>query len=183
MSRVRVYMAMSLDGFIAGPHHELDWLELDRSAPGDLPPSPEALRFDAFMAEVGAMLMGRGTFDVVQRFATWPYGPTPVVVATRRPVDAPVATVHVASGDVAALVAQARALADGRDVYVDGGDVVRQALAADLVDELCITLVPVLLGAGIRLFDTLPRSIDLQFLSHHTYDGGMVQLTARVRRL
>ncbi len=120
-----MYMAMSLDGFIAGPNHELDWLELDRAAPSDLPPSPTALRFDAFMAQVAAMLMGRGTFDVVQRFPSWPYDDTPVVVATRRPVEAASPTVHPASGHVAERVARARSLAGEGDVYVDGGGMVQ----------------------------------------------------------
>ena len=135
MSRVRVYLAGSLDGCIAGPNHEIDWLE---------EPVPEregctengALGFHDFMAQVGAMLMGRSTYDLVAGFGPWHSGDIPVLVATNRPLEPMVPTVRSVSGDVADLLAKAKREAGDRDVYLDGGDIVRQALARDLVDEL-----------------------------------------------
>jgi len=181
-SRVRVYMACSFDGFIAGPGDDLDWLHRDRSAPGDLPPDPRALRFEAFMGQVGAMLMGRGTYDAVEKMGQWVYGETPVLVATRRPLTPMAPTVQAVQGDVAALVDRALELAGDRDVYLDGGDLVRQALNADRVDEITATFVPVLLGSGTRLFDGLLASTDLQFVSHRAYGQGLLQVSARVVR-
>lgn len=173
--RVRVYMACSLDGFIAGPNEELDWLEHGAPAP-DAP--TQALGFAEFMAQVGAMLMGRNTHDLVKRFGAWHYGEIPVLVATRRELDPAAPSVRAVQGDIGELIAQAKAAAGEGDVYLDGGDVVRQALEADLVDELCITMVPMLLGEGIPLWRGLGRRIPLQAVDHRSF-GGMVQLTLR----
>lgn len=177
MGKVRVYMACSLDGFIAGPNDELDWLN-DPETTGATEDS-EALQFDAFMAQIGAMLMGRRTHDVVLGMDAWPYGETPVLVATTRELTPAAPTVRAVSGTIDDLVDRALAIAGGKDVYLDGGDVIRQALNAGRVDELCITLVPILLGEGIRLFDHLDTGTKLVFTAHHSM-GNMVQLTARV---
>ena len=176
--RVRVYIACSVDGFIAGPGNDLSWLP---QGPDDLtgPTDPRAVQYEAFMADVGAMLMGRGTYDVVAGFdGPWPYGDTPVVVATSRPLDPLAPTVHAASGDITRLVGRARELAAGRDVYLDGGNLIRQALDAELVDELIITMVPVVLGAGHALFAGVDGRHTLTFDAHYDM-GGMVQLVAR----
>lgn len=177
-SRVRVYMACSLDGYIAGPQDDLSFLQ-DAPPPSALDVhDPGVLSFEDFMGQVGAMLMGRTTHDVVAGFGVWPYGDTPVLVPTHRPLTAAADTVQPVSGDIRELVAQARALAGDGDVYVDGGSLIRQALDAQLVDELCVTLVPTLLGDGVRLFDQgIPRS-QWAFVGQARM-GHMVQLTLR----
>jgi dihydrofolate reductase len=179
--RVRVYLACSLDGFIAGPDNDLAWLHRDRSAPGDLAPDAEALRFEPFLGQVGALLMGRATYDVVTAMGVWPYGELPVLVATHRPLTPVSAHVRGVSGPIADLLADAKRAAGTKDVYLDGGDLVQQALNARLVDELTLTFVPVILGKGVRLFDHLREPIDLQFLAHRSFDQGMVQVTVRPR--
>ena len=181
--RVRVYMATSMDGFIAGPGDDLSWLTgPDAANPGG-ETDPGALTFDAFIADVGAVLMGRGTFDVVRGMEWWGYGDRPLLVATHRALGPGVRdTVRPVSGSIRELVALALEAADGRDVYLDGGALVRQALDADLVDEITLTLAPIALGAGHPLFAGIERPYPLEILSHHTYDGGMVQIRARPRR-
>ena len=127
--RVRVFIATSLDGFIAGPDHDLSWLPEPR--PG------EDFGYEAFMARTGAILMGRSTYEIAAAFDPWPYGETPVLVATRRELDAPAApTVEPVSGTPQELVGLAHERAVGRDIYLDGGDLIRQVLDAGLVDEL-----------------------------------------------
>ena len=170
-------MACSMDGFIAGPDDDLAWLSEGAPAPTD---PTDALGFDAFMAQVGAMLMGRRTYEVVAAMGAWPYGDTPVLVPTHRPLDPVVPTVRAIEGDIRELVAQATEAAGDNDVYLDGGTLIRQALNEGLVDELCMTLVPILLGDGIRLFDGLNGRTRLAFTEHHSL-GGMVQLTVRPR--
>ena len=173
-SRIRVYMAASLDGFIAGPDDDLSWL------PTDAKPEGDAVSFEAFMADVGAMLMGRRTYDVVQSFGgDWPYGATPVLVATRRPLEPAAPTVRSIEGSIDALLDQALDEADGRDVYLDGGGMIRAALEVGRVDELIITYAPILLGNGIRLFDTLTTRRPLVFEQHAKY-GSMLQVRARL---
>lgn len=181
-SRVRVYLGCSLDGCIAGPDNDLSFLHAP--GPPDAPPAdPGALAYPDFMVQIGAMLMGRTTHDVVAGMGIeWPYGDTPVLVATSRPLEHHAPSVRAVSGDIAALIAQARSAAGDGDVYLDGGALVRQALEAGLVDELCLTLLPVILGRGVRLFDGLERSTLLEFTGHHRSELGMVQLTARPRR-
>jgi dihydrofolate reductase len=176
-SRVRVYIACSLDGFIAGPDDDLSWLP---GTDGEGPPQatePGALGFEEFMADVGAMLMGRRTFDVVTQMSVpWAYGDIPVFVPTHRPLETTLTTVHLVHGDIGELVASAKDAAGGKDVYVDGGDIIRQALDADLIDELVVTIVPVVLGRGHALFAGAKRQHQLQFVSHHTFAATMVQL-------
>lgn len=180
MTAIRVYLACSLDGFIAGPENDLSWLLKDRTLPGNLPPDPEALRFEPFMEQIGAILMGRTTYDVVEQMEGWAYGETPVIVATRRPLHPAKATVQAAQGSIQDLVERAKEVAKTKDVYLDGGSLVRQALDASLVDEITLTFVPTLIGAGTRLFENLKAPVQLQFLARHTFDGGLVQLRTRV---
>ena len=85
-------------------------------------------------------------------------------------------------GPIEQLVAEALEAAGGKDVYVDGGDIVRQALDAGLVDEICLSFLPVVLGRGIRLWDGLQNRNDLVFEPPVTHGGRMVQITARVVR-
>jgi dihydrofolate reductase len=179
-SRVRVYMACSIDGFIAGPDDDLDWLHAPAPEGSPALEDSDALGFDTFMGQVGAMLMGRRTHDVVLGMGVWPYGDTPVLVATHRELTPGAETVRAVSGDIQSLVAQAKDAAGDGDVYLDGGLLIRQAIDAGLVDELCLTMIPVLLGDGIRLFDGPLGATDLDFVAHHTY-GHMLQVTVRPR--
>jgi dihydrofolate reductase len=175
--KVRVYIAMSLDGFIAGPNDELDWLG-DPTPDGELPAG--VLGFDAFMADVGAMVMGRRTYDAVRGMGpAWFYGDTPVLVATHRPLAGDLPTVRAVSGDIGALLDEALTVAAGKDVYVDGGATIRAAMEAGRVDDLVVTVVPTVLGAGKPLFAGLSRRYPLEILSHRDYGRGMVQLRAR----
>jgi len=180
-SRVRVYLAMSIDGFIAGPGGDLSWLpDADPSAE-QAPVQPGALSYDDFIADVGALLMGRITYDTVRGFdVPWPYGDMPVLVASSRPLDSdPPPHVRRVQGPIQELVAQAKQDAGDLDVYLDGGVMIRQAAEADLIDEITLTVVPVVLGAGHTLFAGMQRRYPLEFVAHHDYPGGLVQLRTR----
>jgi dihydrofolate reductase len=176
--RARVFIACSLDGFIAGPGDDLSWLP---PPPVDADGKPVSdFGYAAFMAEVGALLMGRNTYEVVAGFGgEWPYGAKPVLVATTRPL-APVSpTVRAVTGDAATLLAAAREAAGDRDVYVDGGVLIRQLLAAGLIDEMIVSIIPIVLGAGAPLFAGLPERCALECLRAEHLPGGLVQVTYR----
>lgn len=175
MSRVRVFIATSLDGFIAGTDDDLSWLPQHGAGAEDT--------YTPFMAEIGALLMGRRSHDVVRGFpGPWPYA-VPVLVATHRPlVDPPPGVVAVA-GSIAELVERAREVAGPKDVYLDGGALIRAAIDADLVDLATVTLVPVMLGAGIPLFAGVTRRHALELESARPIGAGMVQMTYRPRRV
>ncbi|MBM4377919.1 MAG: dihydrofolate reductase [Deltaproteobacteria bacterium] len=173
MSRVRAFLASSLDGFIAGEGDDLSWLPHPTPDEGDF-------GFGAFLSEIGALLMGRRSYGVVASFGgEWPHGDRTVLAATHRPLSASVPSVRALGGDAAALVAEARRAAAGKDVYVKGGKLLRQVLDAGLLDELTLTLVPVVLGRGRPLGAGLERRHGFSLGHVAQLPRGMVQLTYR----
>lgn len=165
---VSVFVGVSVDGFMARPNGDLDWLP---------PGGGEPHGYDEFMASVDALVIGRNTFEKVLTFETWPYGDKRVVVLSSRPVDLSVAggaVVEHRAGTPADIVAQLAA--SGADhLYVDGGITIQRFLRAGLVDRLVITRVPVLIGDGIPLFGSLPRDIRLRHVATRSYPSGLVQ--------
>ena len=164
--KVRVFIATSLDGFIAGVGDDLSWLPEGGG---------EDHGYDEFIAATAAILIGRTTYDVVAGFDSWPYGETPVFVATSRPLDPVVSGVRTVAGEPEEILAAVRAVTDG-NVYVDGGVLIRQFMAAGLIDELTVTIVPVVLGAGSPLFAGLPERRRLTLVGSRSYASGLVSL-------
>jgi dihydrofolate reductase len=156
-----------LDGFIAGPGNDLSWLP----APRD----DEDYGYRAFLAETAAILMGRGTYDVAAAFPDWPYGELPVFVATSRPLDPVAPTIRAIAGTPAELLASVREQTDG-GVYLDGAALIRSFLDERLIDELTVTLVGVILGAGIPLFAGARSVHRLTLMAATPYPTGLVQL-------
>lgn len=165
--KASVFIATSLDGFIARADDDLDWLP---------PGGGEEHGYEAFMATVDALVIGRRTYEKVLTFDTWPYGEKPVVVLSTRPLapTPPEAVVECMSGAPAEIVS--RLTARGiRHVYVDGGITIQRFLEAGLIQRLIITRIPVLLGTGIPLFGPLQRDIVLQHVGTRQYASGLVQ--------
>jgi dihydrofolate reductase len=171
---VRIFIACSLDGFIAGPGDDLSWLEGSGSGGEDY-------GYAAFMAETAAILMGRRTYDVVAGFDSWPYGDTPVFVATSRPLEPAAPAVAAIGGGPAELLAAVRTRSDGH-VYLDGGSLIRSFLDDGLVDELTVTVVNVILGAGVPLFAGAARRRRLELVAAEPYPSGLVQLKYALAR-
>jgi dihydrofolate reductase len=187
MPRTRVFVGASLDGFIAGPNDELDWLsggggESQATNPGE--GQAEAHKsFTEFMAQIGTVLMGRRTYDVVCGMkGPWPYGDTPMLIATSRELSAKRPSVSAVQGSIGELVERAKQAAGDRDVYVDGGQLIRSALDAGLVDEITVTIVPIVIGAGIPLFAGVKRHHPLKLLGTRTIAGAAVELKYGPRR-
>lgn len=167
--RASVFIATSLDGYIARPDGGLDWL----------PEAPEEHGYEAFMASVDALVIGRKTFETVLGFPDWPYGSKPVFVLSRtlRSVPLPPGAVcEFLPCDPPAVITalEARGFAHA---YVDGGVTITGFLAAGLIQRLVITRIPVLLGAGIPLFGPLDRDLPLRHVSTQAYPSGLVQST------
>ncbi|MFN8124024.1 MAG: dihydrofolate reductase family protein [Thermoleophilia bacterium] len=162
MSRTIYFTATTLDGFLADEHDGLDWLltqDHDPQGPGG---------HEAFMDGVGALVMGRTTYDWVRAHMDrtgepWAYA-IPTWVMTHRPaggVDG--ADIRFASGDVTAVHAEMAAAADGRDLWVvGGGQLAVDLVRAGLLDEIRVSIAPVTLGAGRPL---LPAPVDLRLIA------------------
>src|SRR5262245_61215647 len=145
--RASVFIATSVDGFIARPNGDLDFLPPDGGEPHG---------YDEFMASVDAIVIGRKTFETVMTFDAWPYGKKRVVVLSHRPVDLSEAAgrggvVEHMGGPPEEIVARL-ASTGTRHLYVDGGNTIQGFLRAGLIQRLMITRVPVLIGEGIPLF-------------------------------
>jgi len=172
LPRVSAYLGISLDGCIAEADGGLGFLAPYQAAGTDY-------GYTDFMATVDAVVMGRATFDVLRTFdVPWPFGERPVVVLTHRVLPATPsvpATVSVQSGALKPLLHRL-ATAGVRHVYIDGGQVVRQALQEDVVDTLTLSVVPELLGQGRPLFGPeVPRS-HWRLIGSEPWRSGLVQL-------
>lgn len=175
-----VFVATSVDGFIAREDGSIDWL----NEANGVVPSGEDCGFGEFMSSVDVLIMGRKTFDQVLTFGAWPYGKTRVVVLSRGALEIPrdiSTTTSVSSEDPAELLA--RLSREGaKHAYVDGGMVIQSFLAAGLIDEMTITVIPIVLGAGISLFAPVSLDVHLEHISTRAFDFGFVQHKYRVRR-
>ena len=165
---VSVFIGASVDGFIARPNGDLDWLPAGGGEPHG---------YNEFMESVDALVIGRKTFETVLTFDPWPYGDKRVVVLSSRPVDLTAAVggvVEQMAGPPAEIVSRLAATG-AHHLYVDGGITIQGFLRAGLVQRLIITRVPVLIGAGVPLFGALPRDIRLSHVATRHYSSGLVQ--------
>lgn len=171
---VSVFVGLSLDGFIAGRDGDLSWLSVVETDP------PEDTGYAALMASVDALVIGRNTYDVIRSFDIWPYAGKHVVVLTHRPLVARQGE-QAHAGDLTALLAQlaARGL---RHVYLDGGNAIRQGLAAGAVDHLTLSWVPMTLGQGVPLFGPDIPTARWRRDSSHAFPSGLVQARYTARR-
>ena len=168
-----VFIATSLDGFIARTDGSIDWLN---EANQTVPPG-EDCGYSEFMGGVDVLVMGRNTFEQVLAFELWPYGNTPVVVMTRRGIELPQTvppTVSV-SGDAPCMLLDKLKKQGVKKVYLDGGQTIQSFLAAGLVNSITVTTIPVLLGQGKSLFGGLVADIKLEHKSTKAYPFGFVQ--------
>ena len=175
--KVVVNRSMSLDGFIAGPGHAMDWV-FDFVAPDEFP---------EIAAATGAMLIGRRTYEVGNRMEADKPGRTdypfsgPMFVLTHEPPKPPDPQVTFLTGDIGAAVATARSAAGGKNLEILGADVAGQCLRRGLVDEILVYVLPVLLGDGIRFSSPGLARIDLEPVSS-TRSGAVTILRFRVRK-
>jgi len=149
-----VYVATSLDGFIATSEGGLDWLD-------EIPnPGKSDFGYAEFMSGIDAIVMGRKTFEKVLTFGFWPYD-IPVYVLSRSKVNIPKELddkVEIITGNPKKVVDQLNKLGH-QNLYIDGGLAIQSFLEEDLIDKMIITRVPVLLGEGIPLFGKLTQRL------------------------
>jgi dihydrofolate reductase len=183
-STVTIHMAASLDGFIARSDGRVDWMETsDTFEQGEtLDPAYVA----AFLKTIDCYVMGSRTYETALDFEAkgfgWSYGDTPTFVLTRRELRKSRESVEFVDGDLASLVND-RLRPKFRNIWVVGGGAVSgECLRLGLADELRYSILPVLIGDGIRFFDRLDNDVALHLTEVKAYTSGMVGLRYEVRR-
>ena len=172
--KASVFIGTSVDGFIARVDGTLDFLP---------PGGGEPHGYIEFMASVDAIVIGRKTFDTVLTFPNWPYE-KPVFVLTSKPDKLHIpagAKCEIMNATPEQVVAKLGQLGFTH-IYVDGGATIQRFLAAGLIQRLIITRVPVLIGAGIPLFGSLPHDIRLEHVETRSYPSGLVRTEYRISR-
>jgi len=172
--KVSIFLALSLDGYIARSDGSLDWLD---KANEQVTPGVDCGYAD-FFDSVDLLVMGRKTFEQVLLFGKWPYKDTQVLVLSKNGVHIPVElqkSVSAYSGEPEEILEKARSQG-ATHIYLDGAATIQPFLRAGLVDEMTLTIVPVLLGSGRSLFSSLPHDMPLSLIDSKTYDFGYVQL-------
>lgn len=170
MVTVTLFIAASLDGYIAGPDDDLSWLFTDAD-----------YGFSSFYAGVDTLVMGRGTYDVVRTFGDWPYADRRTLVVSRKAqveVDTPLTEVF--SGDLPSLIEKLRSEERKNVWLVGGGELVRSFLEQELLDQITVSMHPILLGKGVPLFPGGFRRTLLMLKDTRTFEGGLVQMTYHV---
>ena len=167
MLRVSVFVASSLDGYIATEQDSLDWLEAAACA-------TEEYGFESFLADVDLVAMGRATYEFIRETPDLPYGDRPIHVFTNR-------TDTLRAGFTAIAMPPREAVQLWVDMGVkhaciDGGVLVSSFLHYGLVDDLILTVAPVLLGSGKPLFHASSVGTNLHLVSAQPFPSGMVQL-------
>ena len=167
MRKIVLYIAMSLDGYIADKFGGVDWLSGDGSDPENSGSYPE------FINAVDTVILGHNTYhQIITELSpdSWPYeGMQSYVLTHHKQEDQN--EIHFINADMAALLTKLKQQ-DGKNIWLCGGaDIIDQALKANLVDELTISILPILLGDGIRLFRTNETPKSLTLISHRSYNG------------
>ena len=177
MRTLSLYIAASLDGYIAKPGDDLGFLKMVEK-------EGEDYGYAAFTANVDTIILGRKTYDWVLReigASHYDNGKRDVYVITRNERPRSGRTTFY-TGDLTALVQQLKS-ENGKNIYCDGGaEIVNELLKRDLIDELTISVIPVLLGNGIRLFKDERPEQQLELLRVKTFDTGLTQLHYRRKK-
>lgn len=165
MRKVILFIATSLDGYIAGPSGEIDWLFQDHD-----------YGYAEFYAGVEYIVMGRKTYETSLSFDEWPHPGKQTFVFTRTGAAKPHPEVSFVREDVASLVSRIRPGGGGHIWLVGGSELTRAFVEADLLDELVVSIHPVILGSGLPLVQGASSSRSYRFKSIHGYESGLVQL-------
>lgn len=169
MRKIKLFIACSLDGYIAHHDGDISWLDMV-AQPG------EDYGYAEYYDTVDTIILGRKTYDKVLSFGIpYPHAQKTTYVITRQS-KASEGTVHFYNGELQVLISELKAT-PGKDVYIDGGaEVVHALLQQKLIDEITISFIPVLLGSGIRLFKADYPQQSLKLITSKSFPSGLVQV-------
>ncbi len=183
-----VYIATSVDGFIAREDGSVDWLDSYGNHQAEMGENAN-MGFSKFMNSIDCLIMGRGCMEILSSFnltpEQWPYGDTRIIVLSKtvkKPPENLIDKVEIYSGDVADLVVQLEN--EGfKHAYVDGGKTIQSFLNLKLINEMTLTQIPVLLGEGKPLFGKTNQEIRLEKSEATAFPNDFVQVHYKVSYL
>ena len=165
-----VYIATSLDGYIARKDGNIDWLM-------EIPnPDNSDYGFSTFMKRIDGIIMGRKTFEVVLDFGGWPYS-KPVYILSNSMTNIPEdlkERAKIVKGELKEIIG-ALNKKGFKNLYIDGGKTIQSFLNENLIDELIITRIPIILGSGIPLFDKMDIEIRFEHIQTEIYKNGLIK--------
>lgn len=172
--KISVYIATSIDGYIARSDGSLDWL--DQVGGFD-----EDYGFKNLLDSIDAVILGRKTYEIASSVVDWPYkGKRTVILSnTLKTVrnDA-----ELFRGDITQLVSQLNS--DGiKHAWIDGGATISQFLDLQMVDSMTLSIIPVILGNGIPLFNVIGKELPCSLVSSQSYPSGLVQIIYEIAKV
>jgi dihydrofolate reductase len=166
-----LFIATSLDGYIAGPDDDMSWLFTDAD-----------YGFDEFYTTVDTLIMGRGTYDVVRSMGRWPYhGKRTLVVTRNEKIEVTTPDTAYFNGSLGDLEKMLKEQGVKRSWLVGGGELVAGYLEQGLVEEVNVSVHPVLLGKGVPLFPAGFPKTQLELIDAEAFDSGLVQIRYRIK--
>lgn len=167
--KVILYIACSLDGYIAKPNDDLSFLEMVQK-------EGEDYGYQNFVKSVDTVIMGRKTYDwVMQQVPEFPHHDKETFIITRTPKPS-IGLTHFYTEDLLQLITDLKEK-EGKNIFIDGGaQIVNELLKFSLIDEFMISVIPVLLGNGVKLFESNRPQNVLKMIETKTFDTGLVQL-------
>ena len=167
--KVILFIAVSLDGYIAKPGDDLSFLSIVEK-------EGEDYGYSRFVSKVDTVIMGRSTYDwIMTQVPEFPHADKESYIITHTP-KASIGSTTFYTGELSALIANLKA-AEGKNIFVDGGaEIVNELLKHELIDEFYISIIPVLLGEGVRLFKDGRPEQGLKLVSATAFEKGLAQL-------
>ena len=185
-----VFIATSLDGFIARENGDLDWLPggelpeegVDEGISGEFQETDDG-GYSDFIKDVDTLVMGRGTYEKVLTFGLWPYANLNVMVLSSNLIKFPdIVGEKVTSSSEIPQEIYSRLSGEGnKKLYIDGGKTIQRFIDAKLINEIIITQIPILIGTGISLFGKTNIDISLELIKSEVIKLGFVQTTYQVK--
>jgi dihydrofolate reductase len=171
MKKLILYIASSLDGYIATPEHSVEWLENLENPDGN------DYGYHDFMNQIDTVIMGRKTYEIIKGFgADWPYSSCETHIMTRQTdLEITSPNTSIIQGDIFAEISKMKQVWSEKNIwFIGGGLAIRSLLEHQCIDEIMLFTVPVLLGHGIPLFPESRKGVNLSLIEHRSYPSGML---------